>query len=189
MKRIFIVHGWGGSPENDWIPWAKTELEKLGHEVHVLSMPSPEHPKLDEWITHLHKEITSVDENTILIGHSMGCRTILGFLEELPEGQKADKVILVAGWVNLSPAAIEDEEAKEIYQAWIKRNTDYENVKSHANSFIALFSDNDPYVPFEENSKTYIEKLGAKIIMVPNMGHFSKDTGVELPILIDLIDG
>lgn len=188
MKKVYIVHGWDGGPEKDWVPWAKQELEKLGYEVHALAMPNPEHPRLDIWIPYLSQEIGEVDENTILIGHSMGCRTILGFLENLPGEQKADKVILVAGWVNLSPVARETDEEKEVYESWIKRSTDYEKVRSHANSFTAIFSDNDPYVPFEENSKTYKEKLDAKIVMIPNMGHFSEDAGItELPLLLELI--
>ena len=28
MKRAFIIHGWGGHPEERWYPWAKNELEK-----------------------------------------------------------------------------------------------------------------------------------------------------------------
>ena len=28
MKRVFIIHGWDGYPEEGWFPWLKEELEK-----------------------------------------------------------------------------------------------------------------------------------------------------------------
>ncbi len=28
-KRVIIVHGLSGSPDSDFLPWAKTELEKI----------------------------------------------------------------------------------------------------------------------------------------------------------------
>jgi hypothetical protein len=27
-KRVFIIHGWEGYPEEGWFPWLKKELEK-----------------------------------------------------------------------------------------------------------------------------------------------------------------
>ena len=35
MKRVFIIHGWGGYPEEGWLPWLKKELEKNGFKVFV----------------------------------------------------------------------------------------------------------------------------------------------------------
>jgi len=28
MKRALLLHGWAGSSDNHWFPWAKEELEK-----------------------------------------------------------------------------------------------------------------------------------------------------------------
>ncbi|EKE07220.1 MAG: hypothetical protein ACD_18C00151G0001, partial [uncultured bacterium] len=39
MKRVFIIHCWSGGPNDDWRPWLKVELEKLGYQVYNLSMP------------------------------------------------------------------------------------------------------------------------------------------------------
>lgn len=30
MKRVFIVHGWGGRPDESWFPWIQRELESKG---------------------------------------------------------------------------------------------------------------------------------------------------------------
>ncbi len=45
-KRVFIVHGWDGSPSNCWFPWLQRELQKRGCAVSVLSMPHPEIPTI-----------------------------------------------------------------------------------------------------------------------------------------------
>lgn len=118
----------------------------------------------------------------------MGCQTILRYLETLPEEEKAGEVVCIAGWFSLAPEAAPSDEEKAIVRPWIKTPIDLEKIRSKASSFIAVFSDNDPYVPYEENAKTYKEKLGAEIILEKGMRHFSKDTGVtELPVLLHVL--
>ena len=58
----------------------------------------------------------------------------------------------------------------------------YEKAKKLGRKFIAIFSDDDEFVPFEENSKLYKEKLGSEIILEHDKGHFDDDRGIkELP--------
>ena len=45
-KRIFIVHGWGGFPEEGWFPWLKKDLEQKEFEVHVTQMPKADKPRM-----------------------------------------------------------------------------------------------------------------------------------------------
>jgi predicted alpha/beta hydrolase family esterase len=83
MKRVILVHGWGGYPEEGWFPSFKKELEKEGYKVSVPAMSHPENPTIDDWVGHLAKVIGKPDENTFLVGHSIGCQTILRYLESL----------------------------------------------------------------------------------------------------------
>ncbi|MDO8428997.1 MAG: hypothetical protein Q7S88_00005, partial [Candidatus Daviesbacteria bacterium] len=53
---------------------------------------------------------------------------------------------------------------------------DFEKIKSKANHFIAIHSDNDPYVPLKHGD-IFKEKLGAKLIVKHNLGHFSGPVG------------
>ncbi|MBI2643900.1 MAG: serine hydrolase family protein [Candidatus Wildermuthbacteria bacterium] len=182
QKRVFLIHGWDGSPDSCWFPWLKNELEQRGFAVEVPAMPNPEAPKIEEWIQYLSQLAGDADENTYFVGHSMGCRAILGFLQGIDEAKRIGGAVLVAGWISLSPYAFESEEDKLVAQPWLQMPIDWDRVKKVGNKFVAIFSDDDPFVALEENKATYEEKLGAKIIVEHNKGHFSDDAGVkELP--------
>lgn len=179
MKRVFIIHGWGGYPEEGWFPWLRRELENKGFDVHVPKMPSPEEPKIDPWVSHLSRAVRSPDEQTYFVGHSIGCQTILRYLEGLPVGVKVGGAVFVGGWFVLSD--LETEEEKVIGKPWVETPIDFNKVKSHTENFRAIFSDNDYVIPIE-NKGMFEERLGAKTILEHNKGHFTGSDGVtELP--------
>lgn len=73
MKKVFIIHGFEGSPNGGWRPWLMGELEK--HDIYAcaLSMPSPENPVCSEWIAEISQHIEQNKKDEIyLIGHSLG---------------------------------------------------------------------------------------------------------------------
>lgn len=70
--NIFIFHGTGGYPEENWFPWLKEELEKEGMKVFVPQFPNPDKPKVSEWLNTLKEYERYLNEETILIGHSLG---------------------------------------------------------------------------------------------------------------------
>lgn len=39
MKKVYIVHGWDGSPEEPMLQWLKVNLEEKGYVVEVPKMP------------------------------------------------------------------------------------------------------------------------------------------------------
>ena len=170
MKRVFLVHGWGGSPEEAWFPWLKKELEKNGFSVNALEMPNTENPKMDEWIPFLKKQVGKCDENTYFIGHSIGCQTIMRYLEKLPENAKAGGAIFVAGWFGLKGL---DSDERKIAKPWLETSIDFNKILGHTKKFAAIFSDDDRFVPMED-SKIFKEKLKAKIIVESKKGHFDE---------------
>jgi len=183
MKRIFIIHGWEGFPEEGWFPWLKKELENKGYEVQVPSMPNTEEPEMKAWISHLKQIVGTVDEETFFVGHSIGCQTILRYLQE--QDSESGGVILVAGWVHLK--GLEDEESEEIAKPWLETPLEWDKIKNKSKSFTVIFSDNDPFVP-QEDSKIFEEKLNAKIITEHKKGHFSGEDNIkQLPVVLDLL--
>jgi len=185
MKKVYIIHGWDGSPEEGWFPWLKNELEKNGFQVQIPTMPESAEPKIEAWVLYLSKIISDVDENTFFVGHSIGCQTILRYLEGLPINKKIGGVIFVAGWFTLMNLNTEGE--KEIAQPWLETPIDFEKVKQHTKNFFALFSDNDGVVP-QNNRELFEERLGAKTAIEHRRGHFSGDDGIkELPSVLESV--
>jgi uncharacterized protein len=176
-KRVFLIHGWEGSPEKDWLSWAKNQLEQKGYQVYLPEMPNPEHPEIQPWVNKLAQEIGKPEHTDIFIGHSCGCQAILRYLESLGE-EKIDKVILVAPWHTLSEQIMADDDDRLIAKPWVETSIDFGKVREKANSFIALFSEDDELVPFEENKKWLDENLEIQTIVYKDKGHFNM---TELP--------
>lgn len=185
MKRLFIIHGWGESPKEGWYPWLKKELESKNFQVDVLKMPNTDEPVIEEWVGFLKKQVKKPDKETYFVGHSIGCQTILRYLESLPEHVKIGGCILVAGWINLFPEPIEKEGGTEIAKPWLETPIQWGKILRHTKNFISIFSDNDYYVPLSD-SKIFKEKLNAEIIIEHEKGHFSgsQDNTTELPIAL-----
>ncbi|MFA5952981.1 MAG: alpha/beta fold hydrolase [Candidatus Pacearchaeota archaeon] len=171
-KTIYLVHGWGGSDSNEgWFGWLKKELPKKGFEVVSFNMPNSDEPKIEEWVGYLEKNISldDINENTYFVGHSIGCQTIIRLLEKLHKHKKIAGCVFVAGWfdlINLEP------EEMEIAHPWINNKIDFERALDHCNNFLAIFSDNDPFVHLDEVKK-FKNDLNAKTIIKHHEEHFN----------------
>lgn len=177
-NKVIIIHGWEGTPNSDWLPWLKEELEKEGVEAIVPSMPDTDHPVIKRWVDYLSKCIGRPDRETYLVGHSIGGQAALRYLETLGSEDRVGGVLLVASWIDLRKAAYEDKESEEIARPWIETPLDWEKIKSHTSNFTAILSDNDPYVPLEVG-ETFKKSLGAKVVVVHEKGHINDEFGVK----------
>ena len=185
MKKVIVVHRWDGSPSADWYPWLKEEVEKKNIQVFIPEIPDPSKPKIEKWVSFLKKEIKDIDEETFFVGHSIGCQTILRYLESLPADKKVGGATFVAGWFTLMN--LKTDEEKEIAKPWLETPIDFAKVKQHTKKFFAVFSDNDEVVP-QDNKKLFEEKLGSKTAIEHGKGHFSGSDGVkELPSILEEI--
>lgn len=190
-KRVFIIHGWEGDSQNHWFPWLKKELENNNFEVFVPDMPNTEEPKIEEWVSFLSRLVGEPDEQTYFLGHSIGCQTIMRYLETL-DNKKIGGVVFVAGWFFLTEFSYlefpeYEQNSRKIAQPWIETLIDFNKVKNSAKKFIAIFSDSDPYVDLSDKD-IFEKQLGAEIIIEHNKGHFRKEDGVaELLVVLESI--
>lgn len=164
MKRVVIVHCWSGIPNYCWYPQTKKELEEAGFEVEVPALPETDLPKLKLWLPKLMETIGQPDQDLYLIGHSAGVITILRYLESLTDDQKIGGAVFVAGFTD----DLGEPELKNFFLEPIN----FVKIKQHCPKFVVICSDNDPYVDLKY-SNNFQQQLGAKVIVKPNMGHFS----------------
>ena len=188
MKRAIIVHGWDGYPEEGWFPRLKKELEAEGSSVFVPQLPKPDEPRINNWVPKLKEIVGNPDEQTYFVGHSMGCQTIARFLETLPKNIKVGGVVFVAGYFKRLTNLEDDEVVRSVVQEWLTTPLNLKAVKTHLKKSVAIFSDDDPWVP-SENQNDFRDVLDSKIIVMHAQGHFSgsRDGCVELPVALDAL--
>jgi uncharacterized protein len=174
MKRVFIVHGWGGSPKDAWFVWLK---KQVNCQVSIVQLPTPQHPKISSWVAALAKAVKKPDEETFFVGHSIGCQTILRYLAKHPK--EIGGAIFVTPWLTLKP--LSEAEEKRIAKPWLSAPITI--YPQHMKKSFALFSADDYYVPLE-NVVTF-RRLGAKVAVQKHKGHFSShEDGIKtIPIV------
>lgn len=188
MKKVYIVHGWDGSPDEPLFLWLDKELSAKDFTVERLAMPDPEVPVIETWIKKLEESVV-LDSETIFVGHSVGCQAIMRYLETRPDETKIKGLVLLAPWMKLDQTTIEEEgeEVIELSRPWMETPIDFDKVKTIAGKVIAIFSDNDVFV--ELSQKEFFEEyLGAETILEHGKGHFGPADNIsELPSALESI--
>lgn len=184
MNKIYVVHCWDGTKDDGWYPWLDKELSDCGNLVYRFNMPDTANPKIEEWVDYLDKQVTSLDENTYFIGHSIGCQTILRYLET-KDITRIGGILFVAPWLELLPEAVSDEESFNTAQPWLTEPINFEKIKKFTNNINCIFSSDDYFVSLDQKEK-FEKLLDAKTIVVNDKGHISQDDGVfELDEILD----
>lgn len=181
-KRAVVCHCWGGHPDFIWYPYAKVNLETLGFQVEIPALPDTDNPCLDQWLPALKSAVGKPNEDTILVGHSLGCATILRYLESLGGDQKVGGVVLVAGFT--------DERGDAEIRSFFEGPFDYQRIKPRSRGFISIHSDNDRALEpdYFKHAKIFLKQLRAKLIIIPDGGHFTEaDNCTELPEVVSSV--
>lgn len=165
-STFFIIHGTQGNPAENWFPWLKDELEKLGHEVYIPAFPTPQNQSLENWMKVFEGLKDKVTDSTIFIGHSIGAAFVLSLLEQA--GQQMQASFLVAPFVK----DLGNAEFDELNKTFIHKNFDWQKIKDHSKEFYIYHGDNDPYVPVER-SQEVAEQLDEIVFTIKDAGHFN----------------
>ncbi|MFH1244526.1 MAG: alpha/beta fold hydrolase [bacterium] len=176
MKKALILHAWFSRPADNWYPWLKNELEKKGYEVWVPKLPTMDTNAPDmETMLKLVMEKGFVDEDTIVIGHSLGSVLALRLAERI----KFAKGILLAAWDynDLTPE----------HQSFWKTMMDHGKIKESVKDWVFLISDNDPYVT-KFIAHEVAGRVNGKAVDVGARGHFGEDDKVtEVPEILEFV--
>jgi leucyl-tRNA synthetase len=137
--HYILLHGFTGSPEANFFPWLKAELEKRGNTVEVPKLPDSENPDVLKQADYILRTC-HFDNKTILLGHSLGCPVALKVLEQLKIS--VYKTVLVAGFAE--PGFNDHDRPFEEKFNW---KFDFKKAKDNAGEIVLLRDMNDPAVP------------------------------------------
>ena len=176
MKKIYMVHCWDGNRDDGWYPWLDENISDENVKVYRFNMPDTNNPKIDAWVSYLSEQVKDLDSETYFVGHSIGCQTIMRYLQD--KDIKIGGILFVAPWLELLPEAVSDKESLITATPWLNTPICFDNIRNICDNITCIFSDNDYFVPLEQESE--FKKLKKKkTIIVNGMGHISIDDGIE----------
>lgn len=179
--RAVLVHGWKGWPENAWFPWLERELRSRGWTAEALKLPNPVLPRRSPWVKKIRDAVKS--EDTVLVGHSLGCLAILQALSG-PDAPSVRRVVCVSGFGRPFLRMMQNGRAAK---EWFPKELDFDAIKRQADSWAVIHAHKDPLVPVAEG-EWLAERLGVDLIVPERRGHLIHEEGAfEVPEVLEAV--
>jgi uncharacterized protein len=176
---VVIIHGSFGDPNENWFPWLAGELRKLGNEVKVPKLPTPEGQSLDSWKKAFYSQVGNLTPNMVLVGHSLGPGFILNLLED--SKVVIEGIFLVSGFLG----DIGNTDFDTINKSFVSRDFNWTKIKQCAGKIYVYNSSNDPYVPLSKGEEL-AKRLNVPLTVIENGGHLNASAGYKtFPKLLD----
>ncbi len=154
--------------------WKDTLQETLGSTFDVFQprMPNSNNAQYSEWKIVFEKILDQVDDNVIVVGHSLGALFIVKYLSENNPTRKIRSLFLIA-----SPL---DDETDESLGSFVVDSDKVKNIHKRTEKIYFYFSKDDPVVAFSEAEK-YMKKFPDAIFRIlDGRGHFKQENIPEL---------
>jgi predicted alpha/beta hydrolase family esterase len=175
MAQVIVIHGYTASPEENWYPWFQQLAAQQHFSLKILRLDPSPRPKLSVWEAQIAEQAGSLDENSIVIAHSLGTIAALHYLSKCLSHQRIKQLVLVAGFNGRLGRL--DEVNPFIDAARI----DFELLKRQIEHRVVIYSEGDDHVP-PKFSIEQAKSLDAELIAAEHQGHFIDSQGcTELP--------
>lgn len=176
MPDAVLAHCWTGAPEQAWYPSFRDELMAGGWNVRVPPLPNTDLPTPAEWLGAFSDAVGVPNADTLLVGHSLGCATVLRYLESLPDDVRLGGIVLVAAFSRpLGVPAID---------AFHAGGFDWPRLQARPEPKRVILGGEDPYLKHRLGDECvhFARQFGADVILLAGAGHFSPASGcVRLP--------
>ncbi|MEN8252590.1 MAG: alpha/beta hydrolase [Patescibacteria group bacterium] len=152
--------------------WSKTIGDVLGedYETIKLSMPSPDNAKYKEWAIWFEKLLPYMNEEIVLIGHSLGANFLAKYLSENAFTVSIEQLHLVAGCYGVGGG--------------FELSDSLEKVGNQCDKIYIYHSIDDPIVDYSDAEK-YMKALPkAELVRFDDRHHFIQE---EFPEIVENI--
>jgi uncharacterized protein len=95
-KQILFIHGAGGYEEDEKL--VESLAHELGPDYNICypAMPDENSPKYEAWKEQISKEISTMNGDVILVGHSFGASLLLKYLSQEKVEEPITALFLIA---------------------------------------------------------------------------------------------
>lgn len=162
-KVVFIPGNGGGSPQDNWFPSVKEDLEAQGITVIAEEFPDNQLARQSIWLPFLRDKI-GIDEQTVLVGHSSGAIAAMRYAEQKPI---LGSVLVGTYYSDLGMAT--ERDAGYFDKPW-----NWEKIKNNQQWTIIFASQNDPWIDISE-PRFIQQQLNCEYHEYPDLGHFGGD--------------
>lgn len=179
--NIFVIHSYNGDTKDSFAPSVQRFAEKTGASYYFPEFPIRQQASYDSWSKVMEKYESDIQEDTIVIAHSLGT---LFFPKWVAKNQKRIKgFISVAGYVDYEGR----EDLEEIMTSFYPSKEEFDSCIRLMKYRYSIYSNHDR-MNKKEKLVRYAELLEATQIMVEGAGHFDPESGVqEIQPLNDLL--
>ncbi len=167
--EAIIIHGSGGSAEENWFPWLATELKKRKCKVSVPNFPSPKEQSLESWLARFQAKAPKLRAQSVLFGHSTGAALALNLLQQRVEPISA--TFLVGGFVGSIGHPVYDPLNASFFQT----DFNWAHIRKNAGAIFVYAGDKDPYVPLAKGVEL-AELLQCNLTVIPGGGHLNAES-------------
>lgn len=175
MAQVIVIHGYTASPDENWYPWFQKLATEQHFNLNILRLDPSTHPQLSVWQSQIEQQAGRLDENSIVIAHSLGTIAALDYLSKHLIHQRIRQLVLIAGFNGRLGRL--DEVNPFIDAAQI----DFELLKCQIEHRVVIYSEGDHHV-LPKFSIEQAKSLDAELIVARHQGHFIDSEGcTELP--------
>lgn len=174
QRTFILIHGFEGRPNSNYFPALKKELEVEGHTVSTPDLPNHMEPNVDEQAKHV-LDTCDIDEDTVLLGHSLGGPVVFRILEQLD--RPVAKVILSDSFYHCEF----NDKKRPLVEKATEWNFDMAKVKDKAREWVCVIDDQFPIIP-QAHSEQMAKELDARLVYATSQGGIHFD-GPEQPEL------
>lgn len=175
-RRFLVLHGWlNRRPTEHWQWHLVDRLRADGEQVLYPQLPSPDEPRLAEWLEVLAAEWTQMGGGErVVVAHSLSCLLWMHAATDRLLGPVADRVLLVA-----PPSPALTTGTAEIREFTVEPGDEMlVALAASSRSRVRLVaSDADPFSPEGPASEVYGRPLALDAEALPGAGHLTSDDG------------
>ena len=164
---VLLIHGFNATPDQHWYKSLRPLLEMSGVQYLSPALPDSGRPQKQSWLATIKQSFDQINDEVILVGHSLGTRATLLFLEQYEVQVRAS--LLVGAFSNNLDNGLR---RGSVYASFFDHPIDLSLIKTRCPKFVVMHSRDDQSIPYAQGAQIALD-LGAEMVTEDGHGHFT----------------